>query len=185
MKRSQLLVIAALLLTTAIWAAVAEKPRFSRASLVAMEKSFDGRIRKISIDDPFDLLGNTRGIYLEGYGAVFTTEVNLVAGPTITPFHLTISKEEASRMRQKKVQRVPVLKDKMRDMLVASAASLDSVPPKEQIALGVSLFYFSWEDTAGLPSQILMQAERQKLLDVHVGRVSRAALDNIVRVQEF
>jgi len=30
-----------------------------------------------------------------------------------------------------------------------------------------------------------MQAERQKLLDVQVGRTGRAALDSIIRVEEL
>jgi hypothetical protein len=47
------------------------------------------------------------------------------------------------------------------------------------------LFYYKWEDTAGLPSQILMQAERQKLLDVQLGRASRSSVDAIIHVQEL
>ena len=35
-----------------------------------------------------------------------------------------------------------------------------------------------WEDTTGLPAQIVMQAPRQKLLD-------RAAAQNAIQVQEF
>ena len=29
-----------------------------------------------NINDPYDLLGTARGTYLEGYGAVFTVEMN-------------------------------------------------------------------------------------------------------------
>ena len=46
--------------------------------------------------------------------------------------------------------------------------------PNEQIVFGVTLFYYNWEDTSGLPAQIVMQAERQKLLDAQLGRASRA-----------
>ena len=48
-----------------------------------MEKSLDNRIARLWQDNPFVLLGPTRGVYLDGYGAVFTAEVNLVAGPGV------------------------------------------------------------------------------------------------------
>ena len=58
----------------------------SRLALNVFELSFDKRIQTISTDIPFELLGSTRGIYLEGYGAVFTTEVNLSQSANISPF---------------------------------------------------------------------------------------------------
>ncbi len=149
----------------AIWTGFAAAPRVKRLALAAMEKSFDGKLEKLGAVDSFMLLGNTRGVYLEGYGAVFTSEVNLFQGPSITPFRQSISKEDVIRVHARKVQQLPGLKRKMRDMLSDSAASLDTVPASERIALGVSLFYYSWEDMAGLPRQILMQAEKGKLLD--------------------
>ena len=44
----------------------------NRAAIRAMEESFDKRVLTASPDTPFDLLGTTRGVYLSGYGAVFT-----------------------------------------------------------------------------------------------------------------
>jgi hypothetical protein len=52
----------------------------------------------------------------------------------------------------------------MRAMLVDSARSLDSVPSDEQVALGLSLFYWKWENRDGLPAQIVMHAPRKVLL---------------------
>ena len=54
-----------------------------RTTLAAAEKSLDDRIAGLWGDNPLIVLGPTRGVYLEGYGAVFTAEVNLVAGPQI------------------------------------------------------------------------------------------------------
>ena len=160
-------------------------PQVRRASLVAMEKSFDGRIEKMGAADPFDLLGTTRGVYLEGYGAVFSTEVNLIVSPSINPFRLKMTPKDVSMVHARKVQNLPILRRNMREMLVASAASLDTVPATEQVAVAVSLFYFSWEDRSGLPAQIVMRAERQKLLDFQAGRANAAALDSSIRVQEY
>jgi hypothetical protein len=44
-----------------------------------------------------------------------------------------------------------LLKQQMREMLIASAASLENLPPNEQVVLAVSLFHYSWEDYSGLP----------------------------------
>jgi hypothetical protein len=57
------------------------------------------------------------------------------------------------------------LRTAMRSMLVDSARSLDSVPPGEQVAVGLSLFYWTWENREGLPAQIVMHAPRKALLE--------------------
>lgn len=175
------LVVYALLLAAAA-AAFNAKPGVSREAVQAMELSFDKRIQTLSADVPFELLGNTRGVYLEGYGAVFTSEVNLSQSTTLSPFQLTIPKEYVGKLRLRKLERVPVLKKSMQQEMVAMASSLDAVPPHERIVVGVTLYYHKWEDSSGLPSQILMQAERQKLLDVQLGR---ASADSAIRVQEL
>jgi hypothetical protein len=181
MKRA--LIFSAVL--AAAWVAVAQGPQVSYAAIRAMEQSLDRRVLTLSTDTPFDLLGNTRGVYLGGYGAVFTTEVNLLVTNNVSPFLQTIPKEYVTKVHAQKLQRIPVLKRSMRDAMVATAASLDNVPAGENIVLGVTLFYYNWENTSGLPSQIVMQAQRQKLLDVQLGRASRASLDAIIRVQEL
>src|ERR1039458_4808501 len=52
----------------------ASHPRVTRAALVSVEKNFDGRLARAYTPDIFDILGATRGVYLEGCGAVFSTE---------------------------------------------------------------------------------------------------------------
>lgn len=163
--------------TTAIWA---QTPVVSRNAMSVVETAFDQRIIKFSADEPFDLLGTTRGVYLEGYGVVLTAEVNLMISPGITPFHPDYTPEEKARVRQKKLQRLPALRQMMMEQLAATAASLDMVPPNEQIVLGVTLLYRPWEVTSGLPRQILMQAPRKALISTQ-----RAALASAIRVQEF
>ncbi len=76
------LLVAALLLASAASPASIEKTRIGRTELAQMELELDRQIRRaLDINDPFDLIGSTRGVYLENYGAVFTAEVNLVIGP--------------------------------------------------------------------------------------------------------
>ena len=178
--RRRLLILALAGAALSLGAAAVKVPR---SVLAVLEKNFDQRMERYIVEDPFFLLGTTRGVYLDGYGAVFTCEVNLITGATITPFRPRFTKEEIARLRQKKLDRLPRLRQAMRDMLVSSATALTTMPEQEQVVVGVSLFYFSWEDASGLPLQILMQASRRQLLDFENGRVKN--LDEVLRVQEF
>jgi len=173
------------MLLTMAAVAIAAAPHLSRDAMHAMETSFDKRIQTLSVDAPFELLGNTNGVYLEGYGAVFTCEVNVLQSANISPFQTSMPRDYVVKLHQRKLERIPILKKSMQEEMVAMASSLDNVPANERIVLGVTLLYYPWEDTSGLPSQILMQAERQKLVDVQLGRASRASLDSIIRVEEL
>jgi hypothetical protein len=177
MKTAVLLVAAALIATPAA--------RVTRAAMEPVERSFNGRIERFNVDDPIYLLGTTRGLYLDGYGVVLTAEVELIMGPSITFFRQTIGKAEIARVHQRKLERVPKLRELMREALVDSAASLDTVPAEEQIVLGVFLFYKNWEDRTGLPAQIMMQATRKTLVDFKANRIGREALDSAIQVKEF
>jgi hypothetical protein len=176
---------AAVTLAAIVWSATAANPRVSREAMAVLEKKFDQGVESFSIDDPFYLLGATRGVYLDDYGAVFTAELNLVAAAVVTPFRPSFTKEQVERLRQKKIRRLIPLKELMRNMMVDSATALKNVPPDERIVMGVTLFYYSWEDTRELPAQILMQARRGSLLDFEAGRIDGAGLDSVIRVQEF
>src|ERR1700678_832504 len=121
MKKMQpfLLLATALLAVAAITyvpaSAANASPRVTRPMLVAMEKSLDSRVTRLSQDNPFVLLGPTRGIYLDGYGAVFTAEINLVSMPAaMMMFRPELTKEEIEQHRQKKLARLPQLKEALR-----------------------------------------------------------------------
>ncbi len=179
--RSAVLAVTAVAIT---WAA--EPPRIARAALIQVENHLDRRIETALADNPFMLLSTTQGVYLEGYGAVFTAELNLITAPAPTPFRPAFTRDDIEKIRLRKLERIPVLKRLIRDALVEAAASLEGVPLAEQVAIAVSLFYFrTWENTAGLPSQILMQAPRGVLLDFRARRISEQALEAALRVQEF
>src|SRR5579871_4849935 len=92
-----------------------DAPRVSRSVLIETEKTLDSRLVRSAADNPFLLLGPTRGIYLDGYGAVFTAEVNLVSVPAaMQMFRPTFTPQEIGAHRQKKLERIPELKRSMR-----------------------------------------------------------------------
>jgi hypothetical protein len=130
----------------------------------AMERSLDNKITGLWPLDPAEVLGVSQGSYIQGYGAIFLSEVNLAPAAGISPFHPTVSADEIRRTHEKKAQRMGAIRNAMRAMLVDSARSLDSVPPDEQVAVGLTLFYWKWENHDGLPAQIVMHAPRKALL---------------------
>ena len=149
--------------------AAPQKPaegRALRATLKSAELAIDDRIQQMTARAPFVLLGTTRGAYLGGYGAVFTMEVNLVPVAGLSPFRPAYSPQEIQNLNRQKREKLGVLKTGLRQLLVEQAPGLVQVPPNEKIAIVVTLFNYNWEDTTHLPSQIVMQATRQALLDL-------------------
>jgi hypothetical protein len=139
--------------------------RISLGTLNELEKRFDGKLAAIgNVNDPLDLLGTTRGLYLEGFGAVFTTELSLIVTPSINPFHQTITEQEKAKTHQRKIDRLPLLRKAMREMVRTAAMSLIQIPDTQQIVLAVRLDYLRYEDTMGLPGLIVMRADRKSAL---------------------
>src|SRR5580658_6986651 len=109
-----------LLVAVLAMTAATSGPRVSRGTLASMEKSLDERIQRLWDDTPYLLLGTTRGVYLEGYGAVFTAEVNLVMNP-VGLMSTRLTKDDIARVRQKKLDRIPILKKALRESMVSMA----------------------------------------------------------------
>jgi len=131
-----------------------------------LERRFDTQLAATGgPNDPIDILGATRGIYLDGYGAVFTTEVSLIVTPTINPFHQQMTKEEVVQVHQRKLARLPALKRIMADMMKNSAMTLIQIPDSQRIVVAVRLLYLPWEDTTDLPAQVMLSATRREILN--------------------
>ena len=55
--------------------------------LANLERTFDIRLFDPALKEPFDSLGDgTRGLYLAGYGTIFTTQLSLIVTPGDSPF---------------------------------------------------------------------------------------------------
>jgi hypothetical protein len=135
-----------------------------RVAMQSAERNVDARLAGANSADPVDLTGNSRGIYLPGFGVVMTAEIAIVRLPGPSPFHLTFTAEEKAKARARKAQALPKVREAMKAALINAAGDLQTVPLNEKIILAVNLFYWSWEDSSGLPAQIVMQATRQQLV---------------------
>ena len=160
----------------------ADAPKVTRAMIKSTEAAIDRRFEKLFPDNPYALLGNARGVYLEGYGVVFSAEMNLIQAAG-GPFHQRTTKEEAAQHRQEKLTRLPTLRNSMKVALVGAATSLDTVPPDERVVLAVSVFRHSWEDMTGLPEQIIVSAPRKALVGLQ--GASQAALEAAIPSKEY
>jgi hypothetical protein len=142
-----------------------EKPRVPRQALADVERRLDTKFTNLGgANDPMDLLGAARGIYLDGYGAVFTVEVSLIVTPGINPFHPVMTEPEKAKVHQRKLDRLPMLRQAMRDVWRDSATALTPVPDNQQVVIAVRLLYLTWEDTRGLPGEIVMKGDRRTAL---------------------
>jgi hypothetical protein len=125
------------------------------------EKRLDAKLAEVGGKDKVYILGLTRGLYLAGYGAVFTQEIDLIESPHPNPFHQKITPQEAVVVRQRKLENLTALRKALRDMWADAAAALSPMPDSEQVVLAVRLLYQPWEDKSGLPSQIVVKGPRK------------------------
>jgi hypothetical protein len=172
-------------LAVAASAIAIDAPRVPRNTLAATERTLDSRFTKLWSDNPFVVLGPTRGVYLEGYGAVFTAEVNLVAGPVLSIMSPAMTKQDIAQHKQKKIARIPELRKALEKALADTAASpeMAAVPPDQQIVLVAFLSHFPWEDLDGLPAQIMVQGTKGKLMEAQ--RTGGAALQAAIQAAQF
>jgi hypothetical protein len=128
-----------------------------RDTFKSLERDFDYAIKSAQPVAPLDVLGATRGLYVQGYGAVFTTEVDLAWNNYNPMFVRTISNEQKAERHDRKLKNLAVLRKQMQDMMTTMGKSLD-LPANEHLTLAVRLLYLGWEDRTGLPDQIVMTA---------------------------
>ena len=139
--------------------------RVSLSSLATLSRGFDRDFQMKTLADPIDVLGATRGIYLEGFGTVFTTELDLIRTPQLSPFRTTgFSDEEKAKIRQRKQAHIADVKRLMNAMLQSAARQLVGMPEDQQIVVAVQFLYLPYEDTAGLPGQMIVKATRRAIL---------------------
>src|SRR5262249_28150418 len=128
----------------------------------SVENRLNDRLATIGpATDRVYILGLIRGIYLDGYGSVYTAELDLVETPKPSPFRAEISKEEAAKVHQRKVANLALLNMSMRAIWLAAPSALRGTPDTEQVVLAIRLFYQPWEDASGLPTQIIMKGPRK------------------------
>jgi hypothetical protein len=139
-------------------------PRAARIPLDAikeLERTFNYRLSSLGdVNEPMELMGDFRGVQLEDFGVVVTSEVSLVVTPGLMPGRPKIPAEMAARVHKQRVERLPLLKAAMKEMMRNMASAFSQIPAGQQMVLVVRLYYGPWEDTTGMPAQVVMRADR-------------------------
>jgi hypothetical protein len=154
-------------MTTPVAVAPAGRPGIARQTFTEMEKRFDSQLAATGGAHPIDVLGLTRGLYLDDYGVIFTAEVSLIQTPPPSPFRKDgISPELRSEVYRQKTENLPLLKKVMREMVKntamtfgAAGVKMNILKPNAQVVLAVRLLYLPYESTIGLPGLIVMRAD--------------------------
>src|ERR1035438_2130162 len=84
-------------------------PRVTLTSLAGLARGFDRGFRMYAVTDPIDVLGNTRGIYLDRFAARRAPALSPVFTPGLSPFQPNISQQDKEKVRQRKLARLPVV----------------------------------------------------------------------------
>jgi hypothetical protein len=177
-KISKYLLLAVPLCAAAI---AATTPRISGNLLKMVETSLDDRVKSLWPENPFSIIRPTRGLYLDGYGAVFAVDVSPVLSTT-SMMHPTVTKDEVVKAHKVRLERVAELRTAMRMAVADAASSLDPVPADEQVTLVVYLTYHDWEDISGTPGQMTFRGKKKALIDAK--RAGGAALTQAVLITE-
>jgi hypothetical protein len=150
-------------LTKTALAAPVAATKIPQGMLANLEKTFDSRLVAFDPLDPVDMLGGTRGLYVQGFGTIFTTELSLIVTPGNFPIaRPTFTPEIRAQVHQRKVARLPKLEELMKEMVKVTALTLTPMPDDQKIVLAVRLRYLvPEEDTSGLPAQIVMTADKK------------------------
>jgi hypothetical protein len=135
-----------------------------QAMLASLEKVFDFRLEAADAKDPLDVWGSTRGLYVEGLGAVFTTELGLIVTPGIYGLLPKIPEDLIKQVHERKVKHISQLEDLMKDLMKVSALNLTPLPDDQKIVYAVRVRYLIWEDSTGLPAQITMTADKKSAI---------------------
>jgi hypothetical protein len=142
-------------------AVATQKPSLNRDEIAKIESGFEVKLRRLNDQNPPSVLGACSGIYLRGYGVVFTTALDLTTPPRGSPFE---PMPAAGMVHERRLANLPLLKQTMRDMLAGAAKGLAALPANEKIVVAVRLLYMQGDDKTGLPSQIVAAADRASAL---------------------
>jgi hypothetical protein len=161
MKRTFVLLAAAALLAPAAGRAQSHNYGAIKQQIGIFESVLNTAMRQ-RYDQRFLMLQPPKGSYLEGYGVVFTAEVNLSTLRYLTPFTPgPYTDKELKDARAEKIARTKDIETLVKDLLRGNGAGLSFLKPEENVAVVVHLF--NTIEHKDLPTQLIVQGKKQAL----------------------
>ena len=141
------------------------------------------RFAATALTRPWTTCRPTHGIYVEGYGAVFITDVNLVALPPLFGFGGNIAPGVLKRIHDSKLKRLPAVRELLTQMVLGASKTLAHLSPEENILLHVNFYNLDLEDRAGLPKSMSVQGKQKDLLAAAAGKIPGVEVSGILKVR--
>ena len=132
------------------------------------------------------VLSAPRGAYLEGYGAVFSTEASLYRIRPLTPFSSSpYSRQELEQAYQSALERVDRLKENLRQAVAEHGSVLGQLKPDHTLAVIVHLYNGVPDPGRPYPSQLIFKASAGSVDDYRQGRITMEELVGHVKISQF
>ncbi|MCY3758086.1 MAG: hypothetical protein OXG96_10220 [Acidobacteria bacterium] len=132
------------------------------------------------------VLSTPRGAYLEGYGAVFSTEASLYRIRPLTPFSSSpYSRQELEQAYQSALERVDRLKENLRQAVAEHGSLLEQLKPSHTLAVIVHLYNGVADPGRPYPSQLILKASAGSVDDYRQGRITMEELVGQVKISQF
>lgn len=132
------------------------------------------------------VLSAPRGAYLEGYGAVFSTEASLYRIRPMTPFsRKPYSHQELEEAHQAALERLDRLKENLRRTVAEHGSLLEQLQPSHTLAVIVHLYNGVADPGRPYPSQLIFKASAGSVNDYRQGRITKDELAGQVRISQF
>lgn len=132
------------------------------------------------------VLSAPRGAYLEGYGAVFSTEASLYRIRPLTPFSSgPYSSQELEQAYQSALERVDRLKENLRQAVAEHGSLLEQLKPSHTLAVIVHLYNGVADPGRPYPSQLIFKASAGSVDDYRQGRITMEELVGQVKISQF
>lgn len=183
--RRRLPVLAAFLIVLAVGAGAAygALPHLSRAMLADFERQFSVKILAPVKDSAFTFVDPPSAYYLENFGVTMSSKISLVPGYGPTMFGM-MSPEQIQTHHRKVLERLPVLRERMKLTLFDGASHFEGLDDNDRLAVAVTVYHFLWEETTEIPSLIVIQGTKKALLEARTKTVEQGR-DRAVQMKEM
>lgn len=132
------------------------------------------------------VLSAPRGAYLEGYGAVFSTEASLYRIRPLTPFSSSpYSSQELEQAYRSALERVDRLKENLRQAVAEHGSLLEQLKPDHTVAVIVHLYNGVADPGRPYPSQLIFKASAGSVDDYRQGKITMEELAGHVEISQF
>jgi hypothetical protein len=136
-----------------------------RAQTFALEKQFSERALALWGDDRYMFFLQPQAYFVDHFGIVLTADLNVAPGPiALLAFRGPITKQEIATHKRVVLQRMPKFRQFLKSELIDAAGMFPDEPETDRLSIAVTIYHFTWEDTADIPTQIVAQGVKKDLL---------------------